>query len=184
MATTTLQAGGSNFDGPEQSSGPDPASPTELLQILMKEHKAVHELFLKMEQLGRSGAPQGQGIEALMAKLKFDLSTHNELEEKLFYPLLATVYTQRGLMKEAFQQHHEGDALLTELDQVVAQGGNFLPKLEQLMKGVLHHVDLEENQIHPLARQELTQERREELGRQFLQEKQRKSSGSSNTLRP
>ena len=147
----------------------------------MKEHKAVHELFLKMDRIGRSGAQQGQGLDALMAKLKFDLSTHNELEEKLFYPLLANVYTQRGLMKEAFQQHHEGDALLNELDQVVQQGGNFLPKLEQLMKGVLHHVDLEENQIHPLARQELTLESREQLGRQFLQEKQQRSSASSGT---
>lgn len=170
-----LQADGSHFDGAGQSHRSSSASPADLLEILMQEHKAVHELFLKMDRLGRSGVQQGQELDGLMAKLKFDLSTHNALEEKLFYPLLANVYTQRGLVKEAFEQHHQGDALLTELERVVAQRGHFLPTLEKLMAGVLKHVDLEENELHPLARQELTLESREQLGQRFLQEKQQKS---------
>lgn len=175
----TIQTDGSSFEGVQRRSGPQAATSADLLEILMKEHKAVHDLFLKMQRIGRSGVQQSQELDALMAKLKSELSTHNELEEKLFYPLMAKVYTQRGLMEQAFQQHHEGDTLLAELGQIVALGGDFLPKLEQLMKGVLLHVDLEENEVHPLARQELPLASREELGRQFLQEKQQLTSGRS-----
>ena len=70
-----LQAAGSNFEEVEQSSRTHSASQADLLEILMKEHKDVHELFLKMDRIGRSGVQQGPELEALMAKLKFDLST-------------------------------------------------------------------------------------------------------------
>ena len=140
----------------------------DVLQILKDEHDQAKALFTQLEQA------QGQRASQLWTELSDHLTLHEELEEKLFYPQLKQEPAARDLVLEGYQEHHVMDVLIEEMSELQPGDETWQPKLKVLQENAEHHIEEEESELFPKVRTIWDAERRQQLGRQWQEEKQRR----------
>ena len=159
------------------------AGDLDALQLLKKDHEMVSSMFTQIEALDS----QSEDKEGIFAQLKYELSTHALVEEKLFYPALARgrrkgddkeqkldkeeLDERRDLINEANAEHALVKQLLSELTAMPMNTPEWKAKLTVLRENVEHHVDEEENELFDIAREVLDEEQLMKLGAQLEQEK-------------
>lgn len=147
------------------------AQEEELLVLLKEEHDLVDRLFQHLEALKDSTDQQPDELrEGLFSQLRYELTLHAELEERLVYPAFAPLGAE--LVAEAREEHALVKALLEELSSIPFGTVEWNAKLEVLRENVEHHVQEEEDELFPAARDKLGEERLRSLGRTWLKEKQ------------
>jgi hemerythrin superfamily protein len=102
----------------------------------------------------------------LFNELKRELVAHSHAEEKLFYPKLVDQKPTHDLIEEGINDHHTVEKLLDRISSLSVESDDFLNAISDLQKMVEHHVQEEENQVFPKARQLLDQNQFEPLGEQ------------------
>lgn len=103
------------------------------------------------------------------------LIAHALAEEAKVYPALKRYKKiEDEEVEHGEEEHEEGNEALLELLEVDEVGSEeWDSKLEELVKAVSHHADEEERTILNGARENVAMERREELGGEFLAERER-----------
>jgi hemerythrin-like domain-containing protein len=103
------------------------------------------------------------------------LVAHAEAEEREVYPTLrrkAEDVTGEEV-EHSSEEHDEGhEALLEVMDVGDFDSDEFGEAVEELTKALAHHMDEEERTILNPAREEVSEEDRERLGKAFLEERQ------------
>jgi hypothetical protein len=117
------------------------------IAILKKDHDAVKELFDKFEKAEKTAVKEKIIDQAVTA-----LKLHAVLEEELFYPAVRA-HVGSEVMNEADEEHHVAKVLIAELDSPFGKNDHRDAKFTVLAESVRHHINEEENQMLPKAKE-------------------------------
>lgn len=138
-----------------------------IFDLLKRDHDEVSELLHELESAGSRKAQE------LLGEITRKITAHSRAEESVFYGHLLHNERTRAKILEALEEHKLVDTLLLELDRLQTKDEKFKAKVGVLRDNVGHHVDEEEGELFPLARQIISEEEAVELGQQFLAERER-----------
>ena len=100
-----------------------------------------------------------------------NLVVHHTMEEKYFYDLLEGFAQAHRDALEAVNEHHIIELIIKDSERFPRDHERFSIKIEGLGEYTTHHLDEEEAQIFPMARQLFTAEDLNTLGRLFTEAK-------------
>ncbi|HZU84040.1 MAG TPA: hemerythrin domain-containing protein [Polyangiaceae bacterium] len=131
------------------------------IALLKTDHRAVEELFDKLDQLdGKS-----RGKKTLVEKLIRELSIHAAIEEEIFYPeVKRSVPGGAEIVYESLEEHGVVKWELSALQSMDLTDERFDAKLKVLKDTLLHHIDEEENELFPMVRDAFEASKLNELG--------------------
>ena len=137
-------------------------------QLLKEDHQKVSGIFQQLE-------PTTERAEKtrteLFEELKTNLDIHAQVEESIFYPSIKREAETREIVLEGFEEHHVIKTLLKELEAGDVGSEQWTAKLKVLKENVEHHVEEEEGEMFPTAREVFSKEQFEELGARMEAEK-------------
>lgn len=131
-----------------------------IYDILSAEHRQVADL---LQQAMRDGSKE------TFFKIKAKTDPHLLGEEKLFYPVLQQKEELRDLVDHAFEEHNQIKSISSELESMDAGSQNWTSKVKELNETVTHHVQEEENKVFPEAQKVLSQDRAQEIAKQYME---------------
>ena len=131
------------------------------IQLLKEDHKKVSGIF---EQLEPTTERATKTREELFGKLNQELDIHARIEESIFYPAIKQAAETREIVLEGFEEHHVIKMLLKELEGMPVDTEQWTAKLKVLKENVEHHVEEEEGEMFPKAKEVLEAEQIEQLG--------------------
>lgn len=137
---------------------------TDVVELILADHRRFEELF-------RALRDRNTDRSAVLGELAALLVAHAEAEESEVYPALKRYKeVDNAEVDHGAEEHAEGHQALLALMEVEDTGSEeWESKLEELVQALNHHVDEEERTILNDARQEVSDERRDELGRLFAE---------------
>lgn len=141
---------------------------SSIYEKLEQDHEMASEL---LEQLTQTTESDLEKRKLLFHRLKNEVTLHSKAEDKTFYAALAEHEEIRDLVSEGREEHEVVTELLTELDQMSKDNPGWTSKLSELKDNIDHHVAEEESEMFSKARELLSEEEAEALGRSFEQEK-------------
>jgi hemerythrin-like domain-containing protein len=132
----------------------DREQPEDAIAMLKEDHRRVRDLFQEY-----AAAPDPRTKRELAEEACTELETHAQLEERIFYPAVNNE-TEEGaeLVQEAIQEHKKVKNLIAALREMGPDNKEFDAKFHELISNVEHHVEEEENEMFPLAEQELSED--------------------------
>jgi hemerythrin-like domain-containing protein len=134
----------------------------DIITALVDHHGVLRQLYQKSEN-----------NPAVFEEFTRHLVVHHTMEEKYFYDLLEQVATQRHDALEAVNEHHIIELIIKDAEGFPSDHENFPIKIEGLGEYTSHHLDEEEAQIFPAARQVFSDEDLNTLGKLFLDAKEK-----------
>ncbi|WP_447006005.1 hemerythrin domain-containing protein [Saccharothrix isguenensis] len=140
---------------------------TDVVELILADHRRFEELF-------RSLRDRESDRSTLLSELAALLVAHAEAEESEVYPALKRYKeVDDHEVDHGAEEHAEGhQALLALMEVADTQSEEWESRLEELVQALNHHVDEEERTILNDTRQQVPDERREELGRLFAEIRQ------------
>ena len=144
---------------------------TDVVELILADHRRFEELFRDLRD-------RTSDRTALLGDLAELLVAHAEAEETKVYPALKRYKeVDNDEVDHGAEEHAEGhQALLALMEISDTESEEWEEKLEELVEALNHHVDEEERTILNDARTEVADDRREELGKEFLEERQERIS--------
>jgi len=146
----------------------------DVFELLTNDHRKVSAIFEQLEQTSDVTTRQ-----TLFAQVKQELDLHAYVEETLFYPKLKEAAETREITLEAYEEHQEVKDLLTEMQGLSPGDDEWSDLLQELKESVEHHVDEEENEMFPQAREVLSASEIDQLGTQIEAAKQQQKQKAS-----
>ncbi len=152
-----------------------------IYEILKKDHKAVMDL---LEQLISLKADSGQR-EGLIEKIRGELIPHARAEESVLYNSLRSMEEAKGRIGHVYQEHFEAETKLRTLQLKDKIDADWRKTARELKKTLQHHIHEEEGPVFSLAKELLTAQEAQSMGRAFLRLKNqvKKESAMKSTLR-
>jgi hemerythrin-like domain-containing protein len=105
-------------------------------------------------------------------KVRTALLSHSKAEEKEFYPLLLAHASTRELIEHSIDEHEQVAQLIEELDIRDVAEPDWDESFDELMQSVDDHVEDEENDLFPRAKQVLSNEDVDAIEERFLRTKE------------
>jgi hemerythrin superfamily protein len=132
--------------------------------LLKRQHREVKGLFRAVER--------SKGVRErrrLLERIGQALKIHTAIEEKIFYPAVREIGTDKAedLVLESLEEHHVVDLVLAELPRVDPADERFQAKMTVLKELVEHHAEEEEEEMFPMAERKLGDDQLRELGAQM-----------------
>ena len=132
--------------------------------ILKKDHRVVSSLFWTLQQ-----ATIPSIRKSIFNQIQIQLETHAQVEEELFYPAVRNLYTTAAedQVNEANREHQKIRNLLHEISTSDPSSYVFMSKVNELKEIVEHHVEEEENEMFPLAQNNMSSQELDYIGRRI-----------------
>jgi hemerythrin superfamily protein len=146
----------------------------DVFELLEADHEKVKGLFAQLAETTDGAAKR----ETLFKELATELALHTKAEETIVYPRLKELDELRDMVDEGIEEHHEAEQLLAELADMPKDDKQWLAKCKQLQQSVEHHVQEEEDELFPEARELIAEDELTELGTTVQQEKKEMMRGS------
>jgi hypothetical protein len=118
----------------------------DAVQLLKKDHTEVKELFEKFEK-----ATDEWKKEEIADQVDLELRVHSMIEEEILYPALRDLTPD--IVAESFEEHGVVEELLNELATMQLGDDQFEAKFKVMMENVEHHIEEEEKEMFPKAKQ-------------------------------
>ncbi len=127
-----------------------PAAPKalEATAMLRADHKHVSGLF-ELYEVVRSPAKK----KVIVASICTALSVHAQVEEEIFYPVVKQALKDHELVPDASFEHATLKALIAQVKAIEPDGEMFEAKIKVLSEYVKHHVEEEQDEMFPKARE-------------------------------
>ncbi len=124
--------------------------------LLIADHRTIEALFRKFSD---SGEKSFKAKQDLAQKICDELDVHAQIEEEVFYPALQEADDEkyREIVAESFEEHKVIKTLVEEIKVLDAEKDQeqFEAKVKVLMENVMHHVEEEEKDMLPEAKETL-----------------------------
>ena len=134
-----------------------------VIDIIRADHQRTNERMMELEKRVQ-GRPTSQ--HPVHPTIKAEVLGHMAAEEKLLYPLLENEMRQK--VQEAIREHDEArrhlEHLTTARDMLEDEWARHLQMLKQAIQ---HHVQEEESEVLPAARQVIGDQTLRELAPEF-----------------
>lgn len=132
----------------------------DIVDALVSHHGTLRQLYL-----------QSENNPDTFDEFVRHLVVHHTMEEKFFYDLLEGFAQARRDALEAVNEHHIIELIIKDVERFPRDHERFSVKIESLGEYTSHHLDEEEAQVFPMARQLFTAEDLTTLGRLFQEAK-------------
>lgn len=152
----------------------------DVFELLETDHEKVRGLFNQLVETSDSAV---KSRESLFKQLATELALHTKAEETIVYPRLKEVDELRDRVDEGIEEHQEAEQLLEELASLSKDDKQWVAKLKELKQAVEHHVQEEESELFPEARELIAEDELLELGNTVAQEKKEMMQGSHGTAK-
>jgi len=145
------------------------------------DHRQLEDLFRQMRKRGSDRA-------ALLQQFANLVVSHNDAEEHHFYNHIkpfqqgAKVSGEKAVAIEETEHTHGLMALQAVMEEKDIQSKAWEDKLTVLVLGIMKHINDEEQQIHNLARANLSAEQRARMGDEFEAGKQQRMQANMGSL--
>jgi hemerythrin superfamily protein len=142
---------------------------TDAIKLIKDDHKAIKKLFRQFEKAKSDDEKMAAATQALE-----ELQAHAKIEEEIFYPAVRAKAEEEGddeakdLLNEANEEHHVAEVLMGELKQIGKVDETFEAKFKVLIESVEHHIEEEEGEMLPDAKEKLGKDTKalgEKMGR-------------------
>lgn len=120
----------------------------DAIKLLREDHREVKTWFKQYEKLENETEK-----ETLAQKICAALTVHAKIEEEIFYPALRKNIDDEELLDEAEVEHASAKQLIAEILSMSPQDQLFDAKVKVLGEYVMHHVQEEELEMFPEARE-------------------------------
>nr|WP_167079767.1 hemerythrin domain-containing protein [Massilia aquatica] len=122
----------------------------DAIALLIEDHENVKQMFEQYEGLGdRAHATKKK----LSMQICIELTKHATAEEEIFYPAVrAATKKNEDLVDEATVEHASAKDLIAQIMEMEATDDLFDAKVKVLSEMIEHHVEEEENEMFPKAR--------------------------------
>jgi hemerythrin superfamily protein len=147
----------------------------DALELLRNDHVAARGLLRDLEAMARAGTTREHEME-MLSLIEREVKIHTALEELLVYPAFHGAARERAderLFRELVDAHHAVDALFPALKLLAGTRGPFLDRLSEVGQVLIEHIEEEEGQLFPRARELLGPAGIQALGDRITREKQR-----------
>ena len=143
-----------------------------VLKHLAGEHGKAASLMQRIAKSSEDSDARQKGFD----ELKIELLAHAKAEEKVFYPALKKHPELSDLVAKSLDQHQKVEQKLEKLSSGNRSTKTWHQEFERMKNAVEQHVELEEKQIFPLAKDLFTKDQLEELEERYeAQEEQIKA---------
>jgi iron-sulfur cluster repair protein YtfE (RIC family) len=141
--------------------------------MLARDHERLRQLLEDLAEAAAAGDVERK--KALFRTFKAALHVHATLEEEVFYPAVMKLRSAwaREAVRDALEEHQAVDSIVAELDQMEPEDRQYDAKVEGLRASVEHHIGEEERAMFAEARNHLTDDRLQALGRQMASLRER-----------
>ncbi len=135
--------------------------------------KADHDKMKKLLDELESTTERGVKTRAeLFSTIKGELTIHELIEEEIFYPALKSHPKAVDLVLEGYEEHHVVDLLMGELEDLDVADETWGAKAVVMKENVEHHIEEEEDEMFPQARQVFDRQELEDLGARMAARKE------------
>jgi len=144
------------------------AAALDATAMLARDHENLRRLLEELAEAVTAGAFDRK--KELFRAFKAALHVHATLEEEVFYPAVMKLRFAwaREAVREALEEHQAVDSIVAELDQMEPEDDQYDAKVQGLRASVEHHIGSEERAMFAEARNHLTDDRLQALGRQMV----------------
>ena len=124
------------------------------VQVLLKDHEEIKDLFKQFEEAGERANKKKQTIATNVIK---ELRSHSQLEERIFYPAVQAKGSKeiQDKILEGIEEHRVADFEMERIQQTQPEDQTFDARVKVLMESVRHHIKEEEREIFPEAKKVL-----------------------------
>lgn len=141
----------------------------DALKLLKDDHDLVKRILAE----GESTTERAEKTRTeLFARLKRELEVHERIEEEVLYPALKEHPKSRELALEGYEEHHVVDTILGELEQTPPTDEQWAAKFKVAKENLEHHIEEEEGEMFPRAREVFSKDELDELGRRMMEIRQ------------
>ncbi len=137
----------------------------DIFDRIKHDHDTLRALLERIED------PDKDGRRAVFEEFQRELWAHGKVEEAVFYAALTKHKEAKAETMEGLNEHHMINGLAEELNAMPADSGAWNAKLQVLGELLRHHLDEEEEELFPEARDALENGRADELGRLYDERK-------------
>jgi hemerythrin-like domain-containing protein len=141
----------------------------DAIKLLTDDHKALKKLLEQGDQTTERGVKTRT---ELLARIKTELTVHEIIEEEIFYPALKKHPKAKELVLEAYEEHHVVDKVMAELEQTSVEDEVWGAKFTVMKENIEHHIEEEEGEMFPQARQVFDKDELQALGDQMAARKE------------
>jgi hemerythrin-like domain-containing protein len=140
------------------------------IDLLTQDHNEVRSLFEKFKSAQEQ--EDTDQMSAVASTFFEELEVHTTIEEEVFYPAVHDASEDLAeTVDEGVEEHHVVDVLMNEARDLQAGTDEWVAKITVLIENVEHHADEEEKEMFPDVREELADERLQELGTEMEERK-------------
>ena len=144
----------------------------DILDVIKKEHREAASMLDRAQKC----EPGDETLVDLAKRIEYALSTHVQIEERLFYSRLrkdAEEEEQLVDVYEAYTEHDVAAHLIALLKSGRKPDEKFKAEMQVLGESIKHHVKEEESTVFGIARELLSVAERNELGEKWTKARQR-----------
>lgn len=141
----------------------------DALKLLEQDHRLVEQILAEGEKTTERGEKTRT---ELFARLKTELTIHEQIEEEVLYPALREVAKAKDIALEAYEEHHVVDEILAELEATPPSDETWGAKFTVAKENLEHHIQEEETEMWKAARQEFSADELEQMGARMMEIKQ------------
>jgi hemerythrin-like domain-containing protein len=139
---------------------------TDVYSAIQCDHQRLRRLFEQLLETPDHAFPARQQFCAQIAQA---LKVHTEAENDTFYAALEPYQAARDLVADAHEDHQRLLQLLGEIDSLTADDEEWQELVMELRAEIESHIDAEEIDLFPLARELLGDKEAQALGQRFQQ---------------
>jgi len=140
----------------------------DAISLLKADHDKVKGLLNELESTTERGV---KSRAELFATIKGELTLHETVEEEIFYPELKAHPKAKDIVLEGYEEHHVVDLLMSELEALDVSDETWGAKAIVMKENVEHHIEEEEGEMFPQARQVFDRQELVDLGARMLERK-------------
>jgi hemerythrin-like domain-containing protein len=140
----------------------------DAITLLKADHDKVRGLLKELETTTERGIKTRA---ELFATIKGELTLHETVEEEIFYPELKAHPKAKDIVLEGYEEHHVVDLLMSELEALDVGDETWGAKAIVMKENVEHHIEEEEGEMFPQARQVFDRQELDDLGARMLARK-------------
>lgn len=141
------------------------------MATIYEELKSDHDKHRKLLAQLEETSGDSEERRTLWQVFYYDVGAHAAAEEVTFYSGLIAKSDGQPEGRHSVAEHHELDEILQELNEMDMSSPGWLTRLKTLKDRYEHHIDEEEEDIFPVAKDVIGPDKGGEIGAEFAQKK-------------
>lgn len=137
------------------------------IELLVQDHEKLKKL---LEQISSTTDRAAKTRTDVLAQIEAEVLSHTQIEEKIFYPAYRDASDKEGVKMyyEAVEEHRAvSEMVLPDLLKTKPDSLQFSGRIKVLKELLEHHMDEEESEMFPQAKEILKAEELTRLGREM-----------------